>query len=153
MNEGVKVVAVLLVLSFAIERLATGLLFALSFLRQWTKLFPDPALLDPPSKVAVQKRLVLVHFTFTAAMAIAGLWMFPSVRVLGILGLQPDAELDALLTGLVLVPGADRIADALKGQAAGLPRPEPPPIKVTGTLTLEQAGASPDPGSRRAGVS
>ena len=105
---------------------------------------PDPESLTAGKRALAEKRTTLLRFLLAATLAIVSVKVFPSVRVLGLLGLQQSQRLDALLTALVLVAGADKIADVLKGQGTSLPKAEPPPIKVTGTLTLDE-GASARP--------
>jgi len=84
---------------------------------------------------------------YLAIVFVAGLM---GVRLSAITGLTPDLKglpdmnqlLDILLTGLLLVGGADRLADGLKLLRGEGGRGSQAPIEITGKVVLQQEGAS-----------
>jgi hypothetical protein len=133
--DGVTAIALILIASFAIDRIVTATMFLLSFL------IPP---LDPGSieglgaRARAEKLYKLVYVTTAAVLAVGVVAHYGGVRILAALGMAPDPWLDTILTGIVLVGGSDRIAALLKlpGASDG-ERAAPPPIQITGRLTLE----------------
>ena len=138
--DGITVIAILLVASFAIDRIVTGALFLLSFSDRWTRRFPDPdAVIDPAERVRARNRQKLLYFCFAAVLALPVLAGYGRVRILAALGFPTNAVFDVILTGLILVGGSDRVADILKLPGArGAEKPEPKPITIQGTLVVEE---------------
>jgi hypothetical protein len=135
--DGVTAIALILIASFAIDRIVTATLFLLSFL------IPS---LDPGSieslgaRMRAEKVYKLVYVTTAAVLAVGVVAHYGGVRILAALGMAPDPVLDTILTGIVLVGGSDRIAALLKlPGASDAERAAPPPIQITGRLTLEDS--------------
>src|SRR5262249_29488876 len=62
---GVSVIAVVLLLSFGIDRLVTGILFVLSWSKRWRELCPDPAeAADAQERVAAERKQKTAYFVF-----------------------------------------------------------------------------------------
>jgi len=157
--EGVTAVAALLIASFAIERISAGVLFVLSFIRGWNNRFPDPATVaDPAARYHAERKMKIVRFVLAALIGLPLLAWYGKVQILGAVGFAGiDPDLDRLLTGVILVGGADRIAEVLKWAGAeahgtkGLPAATSgahavsEPLEVTGKLTLElkETGVGP----------
>ena len=155
--DGVGALALVVIGSFAIDRIVTGSLFLLSFSQTWTRRFPEPAsLADGPTRVLAEKKAKLIYFAFAAFLGIVVIAGCGNVTILTAMGVQPKwaAEpglgswlfwlLDSLFTGLLLIGGADRIAQVIKMPGApGVEKPEPKPIQITGKLIIEDpAGKS-----------
>jgi hypothetical protein len=142
--DGITVIAVVLVASFAIDRIVTGALFLLSFSDRWTRRFPDPdAVTEPVERVKARNRQKLLYFCFAAVLALPVLAGYGRVRILAALGFPTNAVFDVILTGLLLVGGSDRVADILKLPGArGADKSEPKPITIQGTLVVEDKGTS-----------
>jgi len=146
--DGVSAIAVILILSFAINRIATGLLFLLSFLKPWARFLPEAA--SQPNdrlRIRAEKKQKLVYFTFAGVLAMGVFAGYGTVRILSVSGFPSiNPMLDVILTGLILVAGSDRIADLLKTRApgaagAGAIAESSKPIEVTGTLTMIEPAA------------
>jgi len=139
---GVNAIALVLVASFAIDRVVNGVLFLVSYSEFWRRKFPDPALVDADRRVAAQKKQKLIYFVFAGLLGTVLLAYFGQVRVLSSLGVPANPYLDVFITGLILMGGADRVAELLKATGAGGAgaerSPSSGPIEIKGTLTLEQ---------------
>jgi hypothetical protein len=154
-GDPVNVLVLILVASFAIDRIVTGILFLLSFSSAWTRRFPEAALLDEgAARKQAEKKQKLIYFVLAGVLGIVMLAGFGNIRLLDALGVQPPKPapdpdspgfatslfqwLDKILTGLILMGGAERISKVLKEH--GLPGAEKPasrPIEITGKLILE----------------
>jgi hypothetical protein len=136
---GVSVIAFVVLLSFAIDRVVTGILFVLSWSGQWRNLCPDPAELED-----AHEKVAAVRAEKTAYFVIAGLF---SIVVLNLikeglfsqLGLQPG-RWDMFLSALVLMGGAERVSafSSVMHPSAAPAAVSEPPLKITGTLMLEE---------------
>jgi hypothetical protein len=133
--DGVTIITLILIASFAIDRIVTAILFLLSF----AGLAPD---------AATEKKYKLMYFVLAGGFGIGVLAIWGQIRVLKLLGLTADPWLDTFLTGIVLVGGADRIASLIKLPGGGDPKPAPQPIEITGKLVLEDTAKAT---SQRAG--
>ena len=133
--DGVTAIALILIASFAIDRIVTATMFLLSF-----AIPPlDPGSIESPgARMRAEKLYKLVYVTAAAVLAVGVVAYYGGVRILSALGIPADPVLDTILTGIVLVGGSDRIAALLKipGASEG-ERAAPPPIQITGKLTLE----------------
>jgi hypothetical protein len=142
-------IAVILIASFAIDRIVGGLFFLLAYsddLRPLIDADSSGAALDPLA--ARTRRLIYAlagGYLGTVVIAgIMGVRLFEVVQIA--MPEKPNALVDTLLTGLILAAGADRLAEALKlfgeGSAAGKKNEQP--IEITGRLVLEH-GTAPQP--------
>jgi hypothetical protein len=185
-------IALIVVMSFAVDRIVAGLIFLLSFNSAWARRFPAPAAIpeDAP-RAKAERDNKLAYFAIAGALCIGILAVFPNVRIIRTLGLSeaasasvmaalgqqnktasptptatpqadaspgatgspapraaasaatpfwPPAEpiFDFVVTALVLMGGAERIAALIKVPgAAGGEKPAEHPIQITGKLTLE----------------
>lgn len=146
--DGVSAVAVVLILSFAINRIATGLLFLLSFVKPWARFLPEPDLLPAGERrVNAEKKRKLVYYALGGILAIGVFAGYGTVRILSVSGFPSiNPILDIILTGLILVAASERIAELLKtpataGGGAGVV--ESKPIELAGTLTLVEQSDRP----------
>lgn len=135
---GVSVIAFVVLLSFAIDRVVAGILFVFSWSSQWRRLCPDPAEVDDPHEKAAA-----VRAQKTAYFIIAGLFSVVLLRlvdggVFSQMGLKPG-PMDLFLSALVLVGGAERVSAFSSAMHPATPAvASEPPLKITGTLTLEE---------------
>lgn len=138
--DGVSAIAVVLIASFAVDRIVTAILFLLSYSGAWKRKFPDPAL-EPEGELrsTAAKNLKLAYFCIAAALAIPLIAGIGKIRILAALGFPTNQYLDIVVTGLILVGGSDRVAEMLKLGSPGEPKSEPKPISITGKLVLEDS--------------
>ena len=147
--EGITAIAALLIASFAIDRIVAGILFLLSFSGAWNRRFPEPQLVkDDELRYKAEKKLKLMRTVLSALIALPLLAWYGEVRILAAVGFETvNPILDQVLTGFILIGGADRIGEVLKwggiqGGHAGAPEKgaAQQPIEITGKLTLESSG-------------
>ena len=136
--DGVTAIALVLIASFAIDRIVTAALFLASFVG----IIADPANREPgPAGARAEKVYKLIYFTLAGILGVVVLAYFGNVRVLRALGLNDANPLvDAAITGLLLMGGAERISGLVQpATRSSVEKPEPKQIQVTGTLKLEDA--------------
>ena len=142
--DGVTLLAVIVIGAFAIERITNGIVFLLDMFNftWWRRMSPDPAsLTDPIARAAAERRHTLAYFVLAFALGLV-LTGFGRLRVLNAVGVETTWYFDVVLTALILVGGADRVAELLKVPGArGGNKPVERPVQVTGTLVLEDATA------------
>ena len=133
--DGVTAIALILIASFAIDRIVTAAMFLLSFALPSL----DPTGIEnATARAKAEKQSKLVYVVVAGVLAIFVVAHYGGVRILSALGIATEPLLDTVLTGIVLVGGSDRIAAVLKlPGATGAERPAPPPIQITGRVTLE----------------
>jgi hypothetical protein len=128
--DGVTAVALVLIASFAIDRIVTAVLF----LATLTNILREP----PPGDARAQQLHKLVYFVLAGILGVVVLAFFGNVRILQAMGLQNiNPAVDAIVTGLLLMGGAERLSGLIQPGAAEKPEPTPVPIVVTGTLTIK----------------
>jgi len=154
-----KVIALILIASFGLDRIVTGILFLLSYRKSWRASFRDPASMPPgPKQVEAARKYKLLYGTMAAFLGVVVIAGYLKIRLLELMGLiTPDPVtaaaattaapfptkqiFDALITGLLLTGGAERVAEILKMMGpgeAGAAKSQPKPIEVTGRLVLEK---------------
>jgi hypothetical protein len=183
-STGLTVITLILVLSFAIDRVVAGLMFLLSFSNAWSRKYPEPTLLESSlDRFNAERRRKLVYFVFASILAFGVLIFADQVRVLSALGFRSTrpadkalasptpsraagsttstpaptpmpttdlldapretsrtfAILDFLISGLILIGGADRIEHLLRspGGGGGRGRDESKPLEIKGKITVE----------------
>lgn len=144
--DGVTAIAMIVIASFAIDRIVTATLFMLSFVAPSL----DPDTVDAPIRRKRAERLQrLLYVVLAGLLGILVVAKFGNVRILSALGIEADPVLDIILTGIILVGGSERIAAVLQAPGApGVEKPSPPPIQITGTLTLEEGAIRKSEGHR-----
>ena len=141
--NGVNAITLILIVSFAIERIVAGVMFLLSF----TPSFPDPAGAEnPAARARAEKSSQLIRGVLALFLVVAALSYYKNVRVLAAIGLPAGPLLDDVLTGIILFGGADRIGALLKAPGeVRSDRAAPQPIQVTGKLLLDDGKKAPEP--------
>jgi hypothetical protein len=131
--DGISVLALFLIASFAIDRVVRAALFVLGYLPAWQRIVPEAP--------AAGKNQRLAYVLMAGVLAVVVLGWLGRIRIRSALGFtQTDPMLDTLFTGLLLVGGADRvqaILDRIGGgpDAGGGGRP----IEITGRLVLDDS--------------
>jgi hypothetical protein len=150
--DPIKAIGVILIASFLIDRVVNAAFFLLSFSAAWRHWLPDPAsVTDPLAVPALVRKRTLVYSITAGILATVVLAWYLDIRILALTGLDPldpktklhgHPYLDALLTGLIVAAGAERIADALKMLGAPLPDSAgAKPLAITGKLVIEDGAA------------
>jgi hypothetical protein len=147
-TDGINLLTILLIASFAIERLSAGILFLL----QLFHLIADPNLVeDAAQRAQVKRRYILCHFVVSGILVIFVLLYMGDFRFLDALGLGNRTDLshvpvflDHLLLAVVLVGGAEQMSAFLKMVGApggGADGRGAQPVEVKGKLILEESPA------------
>ena len=151
--DGFSAIALVLVVSFAIDRLVRGLLFVLSYSSAWASRFPDPAFNSGPISAEAERNRRLIYFVLAGSLGMIALGWFGQVRILSALGFtNVNRWLDILVTGLILAGGAERTEQVLKSLGASGPSTEATskePIEIRGKLTIEGEGKTAIVGAER----
>ncbi len=138
--DGVSAIALILIASFGIDRIVTGLLFLLSFIKHWTPFVPDPTTIQDTLELAkAEKTNTLIYFVLAGILGVVVLAFFGEVRIFRAMGFdKTNYILDSIMTGLILMAGADRVAGLLKlSGTPGVEKSTSRPIEITGKLILE----------------
>jgi hypothetical protein len=151
--DGFSAIALVLVVSFAIDRLVRGLLFVLSYSSAWARRFPDPAFNNGPVSAEAERNRRLIYFVLAGSLGMIALGWVGQVRILSALGFtNVNRWLDILVTGLILAGGAERTEQVLKSLGASGPSTEATsrePIEIRGKLTIEGEGKTAIVGAER----
>jgi hypothetical protein len=126
--DATTAITIILIASFAIDRLVTLLLFFLPFAKHRTEQDPD----------LIKKR---ERLTYIALAGVLGLLLgyFGDMRLLAGLGFSTNVALNAIVTALILTAGSDSISALLKKMGGkGIDDAEPKPLVVKGDLTLQR---------------
>lgn len=145
--DGVSMLVLFFIASFAIDRTVRGLIFVLSFFAFWRRWVPDEG--SPVDAAAVRKQR-LAYIIMAGTLAILALGWFGKVRMLAALGFaQVHPVIDALFTGLLLIGGAERTEALLKavgaGQGAELSKDTATPVEIRGRVVLEESQTQENP--------
>lgn len=142
--DGVTAIALILIVSFAIDRLVTGILFVLTF----SGVVRDPAA-DDASRPASERRYKVWYYTLAGLFAIVAMAYMGRIQLLKALlpGVEDTSNaffsvLDVVVTGLVLMGGAERLSAFLKTSPTQTTHSPASPIEVRGKLILEEGGPS-----------
>lgn len=141
MDNGFVLAATIIVAAFAIDRIAAATFFLLSFGKQWNRRFPDPrSISDQQQKSAAERKLKLAYYVLVGALAliIVGAW---HIRILSQLNLPATPDLiDYFFSAIVVMGGSGQIAELLRAPHTGrLPTTSAEPLKITGSITLDDA--------------
>ena len=79
-----------------------------------------------------------MYYCFTGVWGILVLAGVGNVRVLDAVGIKANQYLDTLLTGLILMGGAEQVGGFLKGLPGAPSSAESKPVEIRGKLTLEE---------------
>ena len=136
--DGLTALALVVIASFAIDRIVTGTLFIATFIG----IVPDPELREAgPGRVRAEKTYKLIYFLLAGILGVGVLAYFGNVRILHAMGIQDvNPHVDLIITGLLLMGGAERLSQFMQAPAGGGEKPEPRPIEVVGTLKIDGGG-------------
>ena len=146
--DPMRTIALILIGSFAIDRIVAGLFFLLSYSSDLRTSLDPSAVIDPGEQAEAMRNYRLLYAIFggyLGTVVMAGymhIRLFASTAVPGseVIGEYP--LLDIFLTGLVLLGGADRLAEVLRMLGgSGAPGQKEGPLEIKGKLVLEQSTA------------
>jgi len=136
--DGISTMALLLLFSFAIERVVN----AVRFLTAWAGWFDPDAEPDGAKRRDRERTASVLSFLLATVLSMVTLTLFDLHGVLFILGVKQEPLVwDYCLTVLVMVAGADRLGELLKASSPKLEAKSEQPLEVTGTLRLDPASA------------
>ena len=142
---GVSTLVLILVLSFAIDRVVKAVLFSLSFVEPWARWVPDPLTLeDPMGRTNADRKQKFIYYAFAGVLGFIVVAIYGNVRVFQALGYEAASViLDAIATGIILVAGSDFIGKLLQMSGiGGGTESSKQPIEITGKLILESSRVS-----------
>src|SRR5258708_7567056 len=135
----ITVIAMIVIGSFAIDRIVSVILYP--FFRE-----PPTPLNSTDEEIKRERQAKYerdwnykrLYFIMSGILTIVLLISWDKMRLLEGLGYPPNPNpfLDFLLTGIVLVGGADRLGGLKSGEGSPAAEPEAKPLKVTGQITL-----------------
>ena len=137
---GINAIALVLIASFAIDRIVTGILFLLAYSPTWRKRYPDPATVDDIHRAHAERTQKVTYALLAGLVGLLVAWL-GQVRVLAALGVPTVAALDIVVSTLVFMGGSDQVSVLVKGAGVGSrsgKASSPEPIQIKGSLTLEQ---------------
>lgn len=143
---GVSVLVLVVVLSFAVDRVVRALLFGLDFVPIWKRWFPSSTVTkDPSAREAAERRRSLLYFLCAGSLAIGVVVLYGDIRVIKALGYEATGLLDAAVTTIILMGGSELLGKLLhiSGIGGGSPASSQP-LEVKGTLVLKSASGSFD---------
>lgn len=142
MDTGIQAAALIVIVSFAIDRISGGIFFLLSMFGIWNaEKYESGAATSPAEVREAQNRAKLAYYVFAGVLAAAFVITF-NISMLAALQIgeaMQHTALDFVFSVLVLMCGSDQVATLLKSPHAGKSldtRPAEKPIEVTGKLTL-----------------
>ena len=149
--DPIRAIALILVGAFAIDRIVAGLFFLFSYSEDLRRLLDPSAVTDPREKAAATRNYRLLYAIFggyLGTVVMAGymhIRLFAATEIPGTEMIGQYPLLDILLTGLVLLGGADRLAEVLGMLGgSGAAKPQEAPVEIQGTLILERPAAGSD---------
>jgi hypothetical protein len=122
-----NLIAALLLAAFAIDRIVAAIFFAGAYFKAADRR---------------ESNRKIVYFIFSGMLAAIAVVTFDLLRILGTFWPptgRPDARLDAVVTWLVLVAGADRLSSFI-GEGAGkaaAPAAKAQELRLAGTLAVD----------------
>ena len=144
--DATRAIALILIGSFAIDRAVAGLFFLLSYSSDLRKILDPSTFSDPEKEAGAMRNYRLIYSIlggYLGTVVMAGymnIRLFGSTEVPGTEFIGKYPLLDIVLTGLVLLGGADRLADALRMLgSSGVAKEKDGPIEIKGRLVLEQS--------------
>jgi hypothetical protein len=141
----------ILVLSFAADRVAKAIMFGLALLPKVGPYFHPPEYLrDQEMKVHRKTRLLIFYTVLVGAISAAAIYQFPELHIIRLLTDIETDWIDPAVTTIVVMGGSDllgrlvQISGLGEGATAAPPggssRNEP--IEISGRLVLEQPDAA-----------
>jgi hypothetical protein len=144
--DGVSALALVLVASFAIDRLVSGILF----LTIWSGILTDPEeIAEAEERYKAKRKYKAIYYLLAGVLGIVVMASMGGIMLLTAL-LPADSSvtatsvfrfLDVVVTGLALMGGAEKLSELLKiGKETGglFGSTSESPVKVEGKLVLEE---------------
>ena len=133
--EATTAITIILIASFAIDRIVSGLMFLFGA-KKVAAVASDASSADTLERQNKRQRLIYVSLAGLSGLALG---YFGNVRILEGLGFSRDVPINVILTALILTAGSDAISVLLKKMGVGsIGEPEPKPLEVRGHLVLDR---------------
>lgn len=132
----------ILIASFAIDRIANGIMFLLSFF----KFYPNPETIsDPTEAKAAAKKQTMMYYLFMTLLSFGIAFGFGEVAVFTKLGfIQNNPFLDKIFTAFLLMGGSESIGTFLKLPGLKVKeKQEEKPIEIKGVVKMEDTKVVP----------
>jgi len=147
-------VGIILIASFGIDRIVTGLFFLLSYSPELRTLLDPDSLADPEARAAARRSYRLIYAVVSSYLGIVVVAGVMGIRLSKIAGLDLDTSagpvinslMDIVITGLLLAGGAERLAEALKLYGVKESKPAQAPIEISGRVVIEQGSINVERG-------
>jgi hypothetical protein len=146
--DPMKAIALILIGAFVIDRIVAGLFFLLSYSEELRDFLDPSSVEDPSERAAALRNYRLLYAIFGGYLGTVVLAGYMGVRVFST-GAVQGAEfigqyplLDILVTGLILLGGADRLSEALRllGSGSGsIATSKDKPLELTGKFVVERS--------------
>ena len=142
--SGISVLVLILILSFALERVVKAFLFLLSYVPIWCRFAPDPRMIDNViERIRAEKKQKLIYTLIVAILGGILVNVYPDIRLIqNLVGETTNPYLDMIVTVIVLLAGSDIVGRLLNisgiGEMdTGAASTRSEPIEITGKLILE----------------
>jgi hypothetical protein len=146
--DGVSALALVLVASFAIDRLVSGILF----LTTWSGILTDPEqIAEGEEKYKAKRKYKVIYYLLAGVLGIVVMASLGGIMLLAALlpadssvtGTSTFRFLDIVVTGLALMGGAEKLSELLKigketGGVFASSSADESHVKVEGKLFLEE---------------
>lgn len=141
MTDGMSVMAVMLIAAFASDSVVRAAMFLLAFNPGWARAFAAPdRVSDPNLRASAERRQKLVYLLGAGVFAVVLLVGYKQLRLLQAFDVGAPPVIDAVVTALVLVGGADRVGQILNLSESPAPEAATQSLEITGTLVLDERG-------------
>ena len=145
MVNATSVLILIMILSFAADRLARGALIGLSMSAVWSRRFPDPdPIEDKAAKAAAIRKRQIAYTVMVGALAAVVLWLYRDLRLLFLLTGDRDlAVIDLVVSAVVIMGGSDlinrlvQLSGVNEAMAGPVSTQKATPLEVSGKLELE----------------
>jgi len=148
-----SVLVLIMVLSFAADRVARAIMLTLRLIPAWTRRFPDPLNFTKDQELErarARRRLDIAYTLVVGAIATAAIYAFPDLHIIRMLTrADVPAAIDIAVTVIVVMGGSELLAKIVQlsglGDAAMAPTAQAAsgsgrsdPIEISGRLIVEQ---------------
>ena len=140
MEQATTLLSTVLVISFAIERFISAIMFTFSFSSRWRRIFDVTTAENAESTSRIQRNRKAISFAFASVFGIVGVGWLANVGVLFQLGYKVPAIADTIFTGLLVAGGAEPIRELFQRQETKRAKSQeesgPQLVQLSGTVQM-----------------